>query len=119
MPLFGNRVVVGTANVKHMKEFKEDINQRESALAEWELERERRKEKLEVLQTQIVLSRRNSSVSQKSPMKSEAGAESSHENSVETVETNDLSSSVPSSPSPNKITKEQSSDQACSGCVIL
>ena len=52
-------------------------------------------------------------------MKSEAGAESSHENSVETVETNDLSSSVPSSPSPDKITKEQSSDQACSGCVIL
>ena len=123
MPLFGNRVVVGTANVKHIKEFKDDINQRESALAEWELEREKRKEKLEVLQTQIVLSRRNSTISPESPIKNDTEAESSIENSiensVETVETNDLNSSVPSSPSPEKNAKKQSTDPKCSGCVLL
>jgi len=69
MPLFGNRIVVGTANVKHIKEFKDDISQRECALAEWEVERTKRKDKLEVLQTQISLSRRNSDISQRSALK--------------------------------------------------
>ena len=51
-------------------------------------------------------------------MKSEAGSKSSYENSVENVETNNLSNSVPLSLSSDKIAKKQSSDQACSGCVI-
>lgn len=67
MPVFGSRVVVGTANVKHIKEFNEDIAQREESLAQWEKEKQKRKEQLEVLHKEIEdRSRRNSIVSQKS-----------------------------------------------------
>ena len=45
------------------------FSQRECALAEWEVERAKRKDKLEVLQTQISLSRRNSDISQRSALK--------------------------------------------------
>ena len=45
------------------------FSQRECALAEWEVERTKRKDKLEVLQTQISLSRRNSDISQRSALK--------------------------------------------------
>jgi len=62
MPVFGNRVVVATADVKHIKEFKTGINQREEALAQWGSEREKRKQNLEVLQCHIE-SRRASMVS--------------------------------------------------------
>ncbi len=66
MPIFGNRVVVGTADYRHIKEFKDGMNQREEALAQWSEEKQKRKEQLEILQTRIDASRRNSLNSQKS-----------------------------------------------------
>ena len=64
MPVFGNRVVVATANAKHIKKFNEEMNAREDALAEWKVQRKERKEKLEILQEHINVSRRNSAVSE-------------------------------------------------------
>ena len=52
------------------------FSQRECALAEWEVERAKRKDKLEVLQTQISLSRRNSDISQRSALKNLGEADS-------------------------------------------
>ena len=52
------------------------FSQRECALAEWEVERTKRKDKLEVLQTQISLSRRNSDISQRSALKNLGEADS-------------------------------------------
>ena len=67
MPQFGNRIVVGTADYRHVKEFKDQMNQREEAIAQWKVERDQRQEKLEILQTHIEnLSRRNSETSLKS-----------------------------------------------------
>ena len=50
MPLFGNRMVVGTAHYKHIKEKKKEFFDRESKLGRWVSERKERKEKLRVLQ---------------------------------------------------------------------
>lgn len=50
MPLFGNRVVVATANYKHIKEKKKDLFDRETRLGRWVAERKERKEKLKELQ---------------------------------------------------------------------
>jgi len=50
MPLFGNRVVVATANYKHIKEKKKDLFDRETRLGRWVSERRERKEKLKKLQ---------------------------------------------------------------------
>ena len=50
MPLFGNRVVVATANYKHIKEKKKDLFERETRLGRWVAERKERKEKLKELQ---------------------------------------------------------------------
>ena len=50
MPLFGNRVVVATANYKHIKEKKKDLFDRETRLGRWVSERRERKEKLKELQ---------------------------------------------------------------------
>jgi hypothetical protein len=96
MPLFGNRIVVGTANVKHIKEFKDDISQRECALAEWEVERAKRKDKLEVLQTQIILSRRNSDISQRSALKNlgEADSNQGYRNSLDNTEIGENSGEI-------------------------
>ena len=62
MPIFGNRVVVGTANYKHIEEFNEDIKQREEALAQWNEEQKERRSKLVQLQAMI---RRGSNTSSK------------------------------------------------------
>ena len=50
MPLFGNRMVVATANYKHIKEKKKDLFDRETRLGRWVAERKERKEKLKELQ---------------------------------------------------------------------
>ena len=50
MPLFGNRMVVATANYKHIKEKKKEFFDRESRLGRWVSERKERKEKLRELQ---------------------------------------------------------------------
>lgn len=81
MPLFGSRIVVGTANVKHIKEFNEGIAQREESLAQWEKEKQKRKEQLEILQKEIQdRSRRNSLVSQKSQDQAQAVQEETDAN---------------------------------------
>ena len=53
MPLFGNRVVVATANYKHIKEKKKDLFDRETRLGRWVSERRERKEKLKELQVSV------------------------------------------------------------------
>jgi len=53
MPLFGNRMVVATANYKHIKDKKKEIFDRETRLGRWVSERKERKEKLEDLQEKI------------------------------------------------------------------
>ena len=55
MPLFGNRVVVATANYKHIKEKKKDLFDRETRLGRWVSERRERKEKLKKLQVSTYL----------------------------------------------------------------
>ena len=50
MPLFGNRMVVATANYKHIKETKIQTEFRENRLGKWVSERKERKEKLKELQ---------------------------------------------------------------------
>lgn len=50
MPLFGNRMVVATANYKHIEEKKKEFFDRESRLGRWVTERKARKEKLRELQ---------------------------------------------------------------------
>lgn len=50
MPLFGNRMVVATANYKHIKEKKKEFFDRETRLGRWVAERKERKEKLKELQ---------------------------------------------------------------------
>ena len=50
MPLFGNRMVVATANYKHIQEKKQEFFERESRLGKWVSDRKERKEKLKVLQ---------------------------------------------------------------------
>jgi hypothetical protein len=63
MPVFGNRVVLETANYKHVQEFKQGITNREDALAEWSKSQKERKEKLEALKGKIIRSRRGSNAS--------------------------------------------------------
>lgn len=53
MPLFGNRMVVATANYKHIKEKKKEFFDRETRLGRWVAERKERKEKLNQLQERI------------------------------------------------------------------
>lgn len=53
MPLFGNRMVVATANYKHIKEKKKEFFDRETRLGRWVAERKERKEKLNQLQVRI------------------------------------------------------------------
>jgi len=53
MPLFGNRMVVATANYKHIEEKKKEFFDRESRLGRWVTERKARKEKLRELQERI------------------------------------------------------------------
>lgn len=46
MPVFGNRMVVQTANYKHVQKVKEDMEKREEALGKWSEEKAARIERL-------------------------------------------------------------------------
>ena len=59
MPLFGNRIVVATANYKHIKEKKKEFFERETSLGKWVSERSIRRQKLRELNEKI-RSRQNS-----------------------------------------------------------
>ena len=59
MPLFGNRIVVATANYKHIKEKKKEFFERETSLGKWVSERSIRRQKLRELNERI-RSRQNS-----------------------------------------------------------
>ncbi len=71
MPLFGSRMVVGTAHYKHKEEFQEDMNDREEDLAQWEKEKKERMDRLKMLNEKISSSRRGSMVSTASDMPSQ------------------------------------------------
>ena len=49
MPVFGNRMVVGTANVKHIAKVKKETEDRENRLAQWMREKQERKDNLKRL----------------------------------------------------------------------
>lgn len=53
MPLFGNRMVVATANYKHIRDKKKEVFERESKLGRWVKERKERKQKLQELNQRI------------------------------------------------------------------
>lgn len=53
MPVFGNRMVVGTANVKHIAKVKKETDERETRLAKWMREKEERKKNLNILHEKI------------------------------------------------------------------
>ena len=53
MPVFGNRMVVGTANYKHIEKVKKETEDRETKLASWMREKEERKENLKKLHDRI------------------------------------------------------------------
>ena len=53
MPVFGNRMVVGTANVKHVAKVKKETEDREKGLAKWMREKEERKKNLANLHQQV------------------------------------------------------------------
>ena len=119
--VFGNRVVVSTADYKHVQKFKNEVNQREEALANWQKEQKERKERLEVFQ-EVIRSRRNSAVSIKEtttlPAKKEAEeeADGKNEDSQSLLQTTKASlettTQVMASP-------EQPSTTTCAQCIIL
>jgi len=49
MPVFGNRMVVGTANYKHIQEHKAEVDDRETKLGEWEQEKRERLQRIRTL----------------------------------------------------------------------
>jgi len=49
MPVFGNRMVVGTANYKHIQEHKAEVDDRETKLGEWEQEKRERLQRIRQL----------------------------------------------------------------------
>ena len=53
MPVFGNRMVVGTATVKHVAKIKKETEDREKGLAKWMREKEERKKNLANLHQQV------------------------------------------------------------------
>ena len=46
MPVFGNRMVVGTANYKHVREHQAEVDERETKLGEWEQEKRERLDRI-------------------------------------------------------------------------
>ena len=112
--VFGNRVVVSTADYKHIQKFKNEVNQREEALAQWQKEQKERKERLEVF-NEVIRSRRNSAISMRSANIDIAANESNQndltENSVENTQTEKIVENLPKSPEPSNTT--------CAQCNIL
>ena len=53
MPVFGNRMVVATANVNHIAKVKKETDERETRLAKWRREKEERKKNLNILHEKI------------------------------------------------------------------
>ena len=49
MPVFGNRMVVGTANYKHVREHQAEVDERETKLGEWEQEKRERLDRIRQL----------------------------------------------------------------------
>lgn len=49
MPVFGNRMVVGTANYKHIREHQADVDNRETKLGNWEQEKRERLDRIRQL----------------------------------------------------------------------
>jgi len=124
--VFGNRVVVSTADYKHIQKFKNEVNQREEALANWQKEQKERKERLEVFQ-EVIRSRRNSAVSIKETTsekaaenggsqeadgsKNECPAPKSLQTTQAALETNVTTTNQAASPEPSTTT--------CAQCIIL
>ena len=73
MPLFGNRMVVATANYKHIEEKKKEFFERETRLGRWVSERKARKEKLQALQVRIGVVKVRSKLEKKIERKSLSG----------------------------------------------
>ena len=53
MPLFGNRMIVQTANYKHIQKFNKDMAEREDSLSKWFNEKTERKKNLKRLNDRI------------------------------------------------------------------
>ena len=109
--VFGNRVVVKTGDYKHIQKFKNDVNQREEALAQWQKEQKERKERLEVFH-EVIRSRRNSAVSIRSATENNDNEDKNSplDTNVETTDKNETKTTV-EHPEPSNTT--------CAQCIIL
>ena len=58
MPQFGARMVVGTANYKHIEKRKKDMEEREKKLCEWREEKARRLTRLRSIRSNSTASAR-------------------------------------------------------------
>ena len=137
MPVFGNRMIVETANYKHVEKFKKDVADREDKLGRWMKEKTERKKNLEKLHERI---RQNSIYSNDSRLGDEATSrrgsivsESKRDSAVNvlsdgSIPTNERRSSsltVTSSPSRVSVPDTQhivgggrKSDSICGRCSI-
>eukprot|EP00093_Oithona_nana_P014520 14520.XXX_621946_622341_1 [CDS] Oithona nana genome sequencing. len=126
--VFGNRVVVSTADYKHVQKFKNEVNQREEALANWQKEQKERKDRLEVFQ-EVIRSRRNSAVSIKEttlpPSEEEVEADGKNGPSKSLLETkfSDATTTQASSTlgetNVTKVASPEPSTTTCAQCIIL
>ena len=126
--VFGNRVVVSTADYKHVQKFKNEVNQREEALANWQKEQKERKDRLEVFQ-EVIRSRRNSAVSIKEttlpPSEEEVEADVKNGPSKSLLETkfSDATTTQASSTlgetNVTKVASPEPSTTTCAQCIIL
>ena len=123
--VFGNRVVVSTADYKHVQKFKNEVNQREEALANWQKEQKERKDRLEVFQ-EVIRSRRNSAVSIKEttlPPESEAvdADDKNGGTSKSLLETkfSDATTTTLGETNVTKVASPEPSTTTCAQCIIL
>lgn len=124
--VFGNRVVVSTADYKHVQKFKNEVNQREEALANWQKEQKERKDRLEVFQ-EVIRSRRNSAVSIKEttlPPESEA-VDADDKNGgtskslLETKFSDATTTTTLGETNVTKVASPEPSTTTCAQCIIL
>ena len=125
--VFGNRVVVSTADYKHVQKFKNEVNQREEALANWQKEQKERKDRLEVFQ-EVIRSRRNSAVSIKEttlPPESEAVDAADDKNGgtskslLETKFSDATTTTTLGETNVTKVASPEPSTTTCAQCIIL
>ena len=124
--VFGNRVVVSTADYKHVQKFKNEVNQREEALANWQKEQKERKDRLEVFQ-EVIRSRRNSAVSIKETTlpPSESAAEKDDKNGgtskslLETKFSDATTTTTLGETNVTKVASPEPSTTTCAQCIIL